>query len=138
MGVELIKSFEGLRLKAYKDSVGVWTIGYGHTRTAKEGMEITQLEAEALLRNDIAIHEAPINQVVGVELKQHQFDALSSFIFNMGGSAFRGSTLLSKLNDADYIGAAAEFLRWHKAGGQPNAGLIRRRMTECQMFLFGE
>lgn len=140
-GLELIKQFEGLRLTAYQDSKGVWTIGYGHTKTARRGMSIDQTTADRLLRNDANIHASPINKYVKVPLKQHQFDALASFIFNVGEGAFKKSTLLKVLNQGDYEGAAREFLRWNKiyVKGKPVIlnGLAKRRQRESQFFLLG-
>lgn len=132
--VSLIKEFEGLKLKAYQDVVGVWTIGYGHTHTAKPGMVITAGEAERLLRVDLDWVEAAINKNVTVKLTQNQYDALASFIYNVGATNFRRSTLLDKLNDGDYAGASAEFRKWNKAGGKVVRGLTRRRKAEEAWF----
>lgn len=133
-GVELIKQFEGLRLQSYQDSVGVWTIGYGHTRTAGPNQRISTDEAHRLLIQDVIDHEAHIKRLVKVPLSQGEFDALSSWVFNLGGGSLAGSTLLLKLNAGDYAGAASEFPRWNKAGGKVLAGLTRRRAAERKMF----
>lgn len=133
-GIALIKSFEGLRLQAYQDSVGVWTIGYGHTKDVHEGMAINEAEAEQLLRNDLMDFEAGVEGIID-KATQGQFDALVSFAFNLGIGALRGSTLLRKHNAGDYKGAAGEFLRWNKAGGRVLAGLSRRRAAESAMYL---
>lgn len=132
--VSLIKEFEGLELKAYKDIVGVWTIGYGHTKTVNPNMVITEKEAERLLRSDLDWVEKAINENVEIELTQNQYDALASFIYNVGGTAFKKSTMLRKLNTNDIEGAAAEFKRWNKAGGKVVRGLSRRRKAEEEMF----
>lgn len=132
--VSLIKDFEGLELTAYKDIVGVWTIGYGHTKTARPGMSITKDEAEGLLRDDLAWVEDTINTNVKIELTQDQYDALASFIYNVGAGAFKRSTMLRKLNAGDVVGAAAEFKRWNKAGGKAIRGLTRRRKAEEAWF----
>lgn len=137
-GVELIKKFEGLRLTAYQDSVGVWTIGYGHTRTAREGMKITEPEAEALLRDDLADAESDVSRMVGVPLNDNQFAALVSFVFNLGGNNFALSTLRKMLNKGLYEGASKQFARWNKAGGKVLPGLSRRRDAERELFLKGE
>ncbi|NVZ36627.1 lysozyme [Pseudomonas sp. 21615526] len=134
-GVSLIKSFEGLRLKSYQDSVGVWTIGYGATRGINAGMTITNDQAERMLLNDIARFEPEIERLVKVTLNQAQWDALMSFTYNLGAANLASSTLLRLLNTGDYVGAAEQFLRWNKAGGQVLAGLVKRRAAERLMFL---
>tara|TARA_R110000868_G_scaffold407045_1_gene688110 strand:- start:1253 stop:1789 length:537 start_codon:yes stop_codon:yes gene_type:complete len=133
--VSLIKEFEGYELIAYKDIVGVWTIGYGHTKTAKPGMKITQRGAEELLRHDLAWVEAVINKYVKVPLKQNQYDAVASLIYNVGGTAFSKSTILRKLNANDFHAASLEFKRWNKAGGHIVNGLVRRREAERVQFV---
>ena len=134
-GVELIKRFEGLRLNSYRDAVGVWTIGYGHTKTAKAGQLITADEAHQLLIQDVIDHEAHIKRLVRVPLLQQEFDALSSWVFNLGGGALAGSTLLRKLNAGDYAGAANELTRWDKAGGKVLTGLTIRRNAERDLWV---
>ncbi|NEP62923.1 MAG: lysozyme [Symploca sp. SIO2G7] len=134
-GVSLIKSFEGLRLKAYQDAVGVWTIGYGTTRGVKPGQEITEAEAEALLKTDLNRFERAVIQAVRVPINDNQFAALVSFTYNVGSGAMRSSTLLRKLNRRDIYGAANEFPRWNRAGGRVLAGLTRRRNAERALFL---
>ena len=133
--VSLIKEFEGCELTAYKDIVGVWTIGYGHTKTAKPGMKITQRGAEELLRHDLAWVEAAINKYVKVPLKQNQYDAVASLIYNVGATAFSKSTILRKLNANDFHAASLEFKRWNKAGGRIVSGLVRRREAERVQFV---
>lgn len=131
----LVSNFEGLRLEAYQDSVGVWTIGYGSTGShVKPGMRITKEEAEKLLDEDAARFEDAVNDLVEVGMTQYQFDALVSFCFNLGQGALGKSTLLDKLNDEDYDGAAQEFDRWVYAGGKKLRGLVRRRKGERLMF----
>lgn len=134
-GIDLIKHFEGLRLEAYKDPIGVWTIGYGHTATAQPGQQITEADAEALLRNDLAWAEDAVRRHVTVPLTQGQYDALVSFTYNLGESALAKSTLLRKLNAGDSTGAAAEFGRWVHADGRKLAGLVRRRAAEQNRFV---
>lgn len=139
-GIDLITSFEGCRLTAYQDSVGVWTIGYGHTSGVYQGMTITEEEAIAFLRQDLKTAENTENAVnsnVTYGINQNQFDALVSFTFNVGTGNFTSSTLLKKLNAGDVNGAANEFDRWIYAGGQVLEGLVRRRAAEKQMFLSG-
>lgn len=131
---EVLRRFEGLELKAYKCPAGVMTIGYGHTKTAKAGMVITEAEAEALLREDLAWVEDTINTKVTVPLTQNQYDAVGSLIYNIGAAAFSRSTLLKKLNKGDYVGASAEFKRWNRAAGKVLKGLTRRRKAEQELF----
>lgn len=133
-GLALIKRWEGLSLSAYRDVAGVWTIGYGHTKTAKAGQQITEAQAEALLREDVAWAEEAVNELVRVPLRQSAFDALVSFTFNLGRGALAQSTLLRILNEGDYDGAAEQFGRWIHAGGKVVQGLINRREAEATMF----
>jgi GH24 family phage-related lysozyme (muramidase) len=134
-GLDLIKRFEGCKLRAYRDPVGVVTIGYGHTRTARLGQSITNQQAEALLRQDIAEFEDAVESLIDVPLTDNQFAALVSLAFNIGAGALRRSTLRQKLNAGDYSGAAREFLRWDKGGGRVLKGLSRRRYAEMTLFL---
>jgi lysozyme len=134
-GIALIQAHEGLRLSAYRDPVGIWTIGYGSTTGVHAGMKITRDQAILRLYHDVDNAEAAINGRVTVPLTQPQFDALVSFVFNVGAGAFRKSTLLKKLNAGDYAGATAEFPRWVKGGGKTLPGLVVRRAAE--MLLFG-
>lgn len=138
-GRAFIGRHEGLRLTAYRDAAGVWTIGYGHTAAAgppspAAGMTITAGEADAILGRDLSRFEAAVTRLVTVPLSQGEFDALVSFAFNVGEGALGRSTLLKKLNAGDRAGAAAEFGRWNKAGGRVLAGLTRRRAEERAMF----
>lgn len=136
-GLDLIKRFEGCELSAYQDSVGVWTIGYGHTVTARQGMRITQSEAGELLAEDIPRYEVGVLSMVKVKLSQGQFDALVSFAFNLGLGNLGRSTLLRKVNYGDPAGAALEFKRWTRAGGVVLNGLVRRREAERVLFVSG-
>lgn len=135
LGIALIKSFEGLRLKAYKDIVGVPTIGYGSTHGVTMGDEITEAEAEAMLLEDLKEYEDCVNQCVTVEITQTEFDALVSFAYNLGCGALRSSTLLKLLNAGNKEAAAQQFRRWNKAGGVEVAGLTRRRLAEADLFM---
>lgn len=139
-GISLIKQFEGLRLTAYQDSVGVWSIGYGWThpvdgKPIRPGMTIKEETAERLLRTGLVGYESDVSKLVKVKLTQGQFDALVSFAYNLGARALSTSTLLQKLNAGDYTGAAGEFPRWNKAGGKVLPGLTRRREAERALFL---
>lgn len=134
--INIIKKHEGLRLEAYLPTPNdVWTIGYGHTHTTKQGMKITAGQAESLLRKDILWVEKAVNKLVVVPLTQNQFDALSSLVFNIGEKAFGSSTLLRLLNSGDYEGAANQFPRWNKQKGRVLNGLTKRRQEERQLFL---
>lgn len=134
-GINLIKSFEGLRLHAYRCPAGVWTIGYGHTKGVKKGDMITELKAETLLIIDLQSFEYTINKLVKVPLTQEQFDSLASFVFNVGSANFQKSTLLRKLNNKDYNGAANEFGKWKYANKKVLPGLVKRREAEKNLFL---
>jgi len=137
-GLELVKHFEGCKLKAYKDPVGIWTIGFGHTGlkhndgTVYKGRTITVQDAEDLLRLDMSIFCERVENLVTAVLTDDQFDALVSFDFNTG--ALHNSTLRKKLNAGDYEGAAKEFLKWDKSGGKVLRGLSRRRQSEQNLF----
>ncbi|EKK5925231.1 lysozyme [Enterobacter hormaechei] len=139
-GIALIKQFEGCKLTAYQDSVGVWTIGYGWTQPVdgkpiRAGMTIKQETAERLLKTGLVSYESDVSRLVKVGVTQGQFDALVSFMYNLGARSLSTSTLLRKLNAGDYAGAADEFLRWNKAGGKVINGLTRRREAERALFL---
>jgi lysozyme len=133
-GIDLIKSFEGCELRAYRDAVGVLTIGYGHTVGVKEGDVITQAQADNMLADDLVIYEQGVHSLVRRTLTQGQFDALVSFAFNVGIGALGKSTLLRMLNSGDYASAAQQFARWNKAGGRELRGLTRRREAERRLF----
>ena len=139
-GISLIKEFEGCRLKAYQDSVGVWTIGYGWTqpvdgRKIGPSMVIDQATAERLLKCGLVQYEQGVNQLVKVIITQGQFDALVSFAYNLGLRALSTSTLLRKLNAGDKHCAADEFGKWVNAGGVRLNGLVKRREAERKLFL---
>jgi GH24 family phage-related lysozyme (muramidase) len=137
-GVNLIKSFEGLVLHAYKpvSTEKYWTIGYGHYGSdVREGSTVSKEEAEQLLKYDLGKYEYGVSQMVKVPLNVNQFDSLVSFAYNCGLEALRSSTLLKKLNAGDYQGAANEFSKWVNAGGKQLAGLVRRRAEEKALFL---
>ena len=133
-GIELIKAHEGLRLDAYLCPAGVPTIGYGHTHGVKMGDRITEEQAEKFLIGDLAVVEREINRY-GFELTQNQFDALVSFVYNVGAGNFRSSTLLKKLkanpNDPDI---ANQFKRWVYGDGKVLPGLVRRRNEEAKLY----
>jgi lysozyme len=138
-GVELIKRFEGLALDSYQDIAGVWTIGYGHTETAGPDQKISEREADELLRRDLKPRERAVDQLASVPLNQNEFDALVSFIYNVGIDAFKGSTTRKRLNRNDRLGAADALTWWNKAtvNGvlREVTGLTRRRAAERAIFL---
>ncbi len=143
-GINLIKEFEGLRLEAYQDIVGVWTIGYGHTGSdVHPGLTIDDSIAVELLHLDLRKFEDGLNSMVKVELTQNQFDALMSFVYNVGLGGkdksgkligFAGSTMLKFLNVSDFLNAALEFPKWRKAGGKVQSALVDRRKKEQELF----
>lgn len=133
-GVEFIKSWESLDLESYQDIAGVWTIGYGHTMGVVPNQKITKLKAYDLLANDIAFFEGGVERLVKVDLNQNQFDALVSFAFNVGLTAFAKSTLLRCVNAKMFEQAYKEFFRWRFAGGKESSGLLNRRKAEAELF----
>ncbi|MDE1156356.1 MAG: lysozyme [Acidobacteriaceae bacterium] len=133
-GLALVKSFEGLRLAAYTDSAGIWTIGYGSTANVKPGMVITQQQADDRLRADMAQAEHAVNIGVRIALNQSQFDALCDFAFNVGIGNFLKSSLREVLNEGNFVDAPALFSQWTKAGGKVLDGLVRRRAAEAALF----
>ena len=133
-GLALIKKFEGCELDAYKCAAGVWTIGYGSTKNVKEGDTMKQEDADNLLLHEMEEYEGYVNDLVEVDLKQNQFDALVSWVFNLGPANLKASTLLKVLNAKDYEGVPAQIKRWNKAGGKVLQGLIRRREAESLLF----
>lgn len=135
-GLRALQGYEGLRLAAYRDAGGVWTIGYGHTGPeVVEGLTWTREEAEAALARDTEWAQAAVRNDVTVPLTQPQFDALVSLVYNIGAGAFARSTLLRLLNAGDYRGAAEQFLVWNTVQGQMVTGLAVRRAKERAMFL---
>jgi lysozyme len=133
-GLALIKHFEGCKIKAYKCSAGVWTIGYGSTGShVYEGKMITEQEASNLLFEDVERFERQVDSL-DLPLEQYQFDALVSFAFNLGFGSLLKSTLLKKLKAGDIEQAAKEFLKWNKVGGVVLQGLVKRREAESKLF----
>ena len=144
-GIDLVRKFEGLHkvtedgdVRAYRCPAGKWTIAYGHTRGVKSGMRASKAECEKLLIEDL--HEAgnAVRRYVSVPLSQYQYDALVSFVFNLGEGNFKSSTLLKKLNQGLYNEVPAQILRWNKATVEGKltelAGLTRRRTAEAALF----
>jgi len=149
-GLALIKEFEGLRLSAYQDSAGVWTIGHGHTNGVRQGDTCTEAQAARWLVDDVGYAEGIVSSNVWPALNQSQFDAVVSFVFNIGPgrqgvkdgflTLKKGgpSTLLKCLRAGDYACAANQFQYWVSAGGQKLSGLIRRREAERVLFESGD
>ena len=140
-GLNLIKHFEGCpkdddgNAIAYQDAVGIWTIGYGHIKDVQEGDKWTMEKADFMLFRELEEeYEHYVNDYVHVDLNQHQFDALCSFVYNLGGESLKKSTLLKKLNNGEYNEVPAQIKRWNKAGGKVLQGLVRRREAESLLF----
>jgi len=137
-GQEFMHQWEGYRDRAYLDTGGVWTIGYGTTRVngrpVKEGMTGTKDQAAQWFAADLKWAEAAVNDFVQVSISQNQFDALVSFVYNVGVNAFRSSTLLRVMNQNDFIEAGKQFLRWKFDNGRVIQGLLNRRIAERELF----
>lgn len=140
-GIDLIKSFESLRLKPYLCPSNIPTIGWGAT-TYSNGMKvqltdapITVQHAEDLLRHHLAKFEEAVSSAITSQINENQFSALVSFAYNVGQGAFKTSTLVKLINKGDKQGAADQFLRWTKAGGKELPGLVKRRKAERDLFL---
>lgn len=134
-GIDLIKTFEGCKLFAYRDSVGIPTIGYGHIKDVKMGMSITQKQAEEFLKGDIKPVERLLNGM-GINYTQNQFDALTSWIFNLGEGNFKKSTMYKNIvaRKSD-VEITDQMVKWVNAGSRPLLGLKKRRVAEANMFL---
>lgn len=140
-GLALVKQWEGLKTKAYRDVGGIWTIGYGHTSAAgipvvKAGMVISEAQADEFLKADLAIFEERVSRLVKVPVTDNQFAVLVSFDFNTGGLG--KSTLLKKLNARDYDAVPLELMKWVNAGGKRIKGLVNRRSAEVGLWAKGE
>ena len=138
-GLDLLKDFEGLKLRAYLDPVGIWTVGYGHTSAAgppavTPGLVITQGEADEILKRDMAQYEDGVRKYVKAALTQGQFDALVDFAYNAGVGALDKSTLLKRVNAGKFDEVPAEFMKWTKGGGRELPGLVRRRRAETKLW----
>jgi len=138
VGIELIKRFEGLRLKAYKCPAGMWTIGYGRTFNVSEGMEIPKEQAEAFLKEDLKVYEDSVNDGIEIKITQNQFDAMVSFCFNLGIKAFNDSYIKKYTNEKRFPEVREQFMRFVYAGGKKLDGLIKRRKAEADLYELGE
>lgn len=134
-GRDLVESVEGIRLKAYLDGNGIPTIGFGSTGNVKMGDVITAEQADARLAADLHQAEWAVNTFVKIPLNQNQFDALSSFVYNIGSGNFSKSTMLKLLNDGKYEDAAKQFFVWVKVNGKFSQGLMNRRVKEEALFM---
>lgn len=139
-GLDLIKQFEGLELRAYRCPSGIWTIGYGHTAKAGApvpvaGMVITPERAEEILRADLGAYEAAVRKAITRQPTQAQFDAMVSLCFNIGPDGFARSSVLRLFNAGDMQAAADAFRLWNKSRGRVLRGLVRRREAERDLFL---
>lgn len=137
----LIESFEGFEAKWYRDPVGVWTIGYGHTDAAgdpkyasSKTLTLTRPEARELLKRDLKQYADAVTAAVKVPLNANQYGALVSWTYNVGAGAMRGSTLIKKLNAGNYAAVPSELAKWNKAKGKVLKGLTRRRDAEAALF----
>lgn len=141
-GRKLIELWEGSALRAYQDSVGVWTIGYGHTTAAGlprvfPGMTITAEQADAILASDLAAVEVDVNHHLTAQVNQNQFDSLVSFDFNVG--ALDRSNVLRAVNaNLGDATVKADLLMWSYAGGHFLQGLYRRRQAEFLLYSTGK
>lgn len=134
-GLLIIKSFEGCKLVSYQDQDKIWTIGFGHTgKDVFPDQSISQYVADQLLAQDVAVAGNAISRLVKVALTENQFSALCSFVFNIGQGNFGASTLLAILNRGGYDQVATQMLRWDNVAGQPNPGLLRRRVAEKNLW----
>ena len=135
IGLALTERFEGCRLAAYQDQVGIWTIGYGHTNGVHADMTCTSEQAQAWLVLDTHEAQDAVNRLLNVDLTQGEFDACVDFVFNLGATAFARSTMRRLLNAGSMQEAAGQFALWDHAGGEVVAGLLRRRLAEKAEFL---
>ncbi len=140
-GIALIEQFEGLRLAAYQDGAGIWTLGYGHTGRSgpgacvKQGDVCTSAMADEWLESDVSEAERAVNTLAHVAMNQNQFDALVSFTYNLGWASLESSTLLRLLNSGATRIAADEFPKWNHVAGAVSKGLTARRAAEQALFL---
>ena len=139
----LLKKYEGCKLKAYRCPANVCTIGYGHTSAAGapivlDGMTLTQKQCDDILRRDLVKFETAVHEMVKQPLNQHQFDVLVDFAYNAGVGNLKTSTLLKKVNGADFDAVPAELMKWTKGGGKVLPGLVKRRQAESAWWVSGE
>ena len=133
-GIALIKRFEGCKLTAYQDIVGVWTIGFGFTRGVRAGDTMTMAECEHRLEDELRQYEAAVLSATNDKVTQNQFDALVSLAWNIGVAGMRGSSIIKFHNAGNYKAAAAAFALWNRAGGKVVQGLVNRRAAEAALY----
>jgi lysozyme len=138
-GLDLIKQFEGFRGAAYRDPVGIWTIGYGHTSTAGSpevvaGLAVSETEAGDILARDVDQFARGVRALVRVDLSDGQFSALVSFAYNVGLAALKRSSVLTAVNAKDFAAVPRRLQLWTKAGGHVLPGLVKRRAAEAALF----
>jgi len=132
-----IAPWEGVKYTSYQDVAGVWTICYGHIKNAKPNMTATKQQCEDWFKQDLQDHMPYVDRNVTVDLTDKQRVALSSFVFNLGGTNFRNSTMLRLINQGKFCAAGNEFPKWNRAGGKVYRGLTNRRLDEKGLFLEG-
>ncbi len=138
--LDLIRRFEGLRLRPYHDCVGFPPVGYGHLLSRQKGAsldqwpDITEQEADNLLKIDAQKAANSVNRLITVPLSDGQYGALIDFTLNLGGGQLQASTLRQVVNRGEYDLAPEQFARWCYAGGVKLAGLVRRRAAEVEMW----
>ena len=133
--IDLVKFFEGFEPRAYLCPANVWTIGYGRTKNVKEGDELTELQAERDLLEELDEFAEQVLNTVKISLDQNELDALTSWTYNLGVGNLQSSTLLKKLNSGDKNSVPSEMIRWNKAAGKVLAGLTRRREAEAKLWV---
>ena len=133
--IELVKHFEGFESAAYLCPANVWTIGYGHTKDVQPGDEWSESNADHMLEVEMEEYEGYIHDSVTAPINQDQFDALVSWVYNLGGGNLKASTMLKVLNAGQYEEVPAQMMRWNKAGGKVLEGLTRRRQAEANLFM---
>lgn len=134
-GIEMIKKWEGVRLKAYRDPVGIWTIGYGHTFGVKQGDVCSQWQAEKWLKEEAKSHMKIAEKLITVKITQHMYDALASFHYNLGVNILTNSNLLRLINAKKWKEASEKMKEYNKAGGKVLQGLVNRRNDEAKLFM---
>lgn len=133
----LVRQFEGCQLTAYKDGGGVWTIGWGHTAGAHEGLVWTQAQADAALTTDLQNAAMGLFGLIKAKVTDRQMAALISLAFNVGAGALKGSTLIPAVNDERWADVVRQFIAWDHDGGREVKGLLRRRLCEAALYLEG-
>lgn len=136
-GLDDLKKHEGLSLTPYRDQAGVLTVCYGDTKDVHPHRKYTMAECNTRLKDAVEAHTAPIGKYVAVPLTQGQYDALGDFVYQFGEARFRDSTLLKRLNRWDCWGATEAFMDWVNVGGQPNRGVVKRRVHNVRLFAQG-